>query len=119
MQDTNTYKEILTKELVTLESELQTVGRKNPGNPTDWEATEGAETEVDNAEEGDIAGAIETYENNSAVLEQLEIRLNEVKVALEKIENGTFGTCEVCNEKIEDDRLSANPAATTCKTHMN
>ena len=115
--DNNHFKDLLSKELKVLESELKTVGRKNPDKAGDWEAVEG-EVVTDTAEEGDVAEGIEQYENNSAVLEQLEIRLNEVKTALEKIEKNTYGVCEVCGEKIEEDRLEANPAATTCKLHM-
>ena len=32
---------------------------------------------------------------------------------------GTYGTCEVSGEQIEEDRLEADPAARTCKAHMN
>ena len=39
--------------------------------------------------------------------------------ALERIEKGTYGICEVGNEEIEEDRLNANPAARTCKAHLN
>lgn len=119
MNETEKFKVLLTEELTNLEAQLKTVGRKNPANPADWEAVEGGETEVDSAEEGDVAEAIESYENNSGIVAQLEPRLNEVKSALEKIENGSFGKCEVCGESIEEDRLEANPAAKTCKLHMN
>ena len=116
--DTNHFKEALTKEVEVLESELKTVGRKNPDNKSDWEAVEG-DVVTDTAEDGDVAEGIEEYENNSAVLEQLEIRLREVKDALTKIEEGKYGICEKGGEEIEQDRLEANPAAKTCKKHMN
>lgn len=119
MQDINKYKEILTKEMHTLENELQTVGRRNPSNPEDWEAVEGGVKEEHNAEDGDVADAIESLDTNSAVLDQLEMRMNEVKRALERIDEGTYGKCEVCGAQIEEDRLEANPAAKTCKEHMN
>jgi RNA polymerase-binding transcription factor DksA len=115
--DTENFKKMLVKERETLESELSTVGRKNPDNKSDWEAVEG-EVVTDTAEEGDVAEGITEYENNSAVLDQLEKRLNEVKVALGKIETGKYGICEVCGEEIESDRLEANTSATTCKKHM-
>ena len=115
-KNTKHFEKLLTTELTTLEAELATVGRKNPENPSDWEATESED--VDTAEEGEVADGIETYENNKGVLNQLEIRLQEVKVALTKIENGTYGKCEVCGEDIEEDRLEANAAAKTCKKHM-
>lgn len=115
--DTQYFKEVLSKELETLEEELATVGRKNPENPNDWEATEGED--VDQADEGEVAESMEKYKDNQAILEQLEIRMNEVKSALDKIEKGTYGICEIGGEQIEEDRLKANPSAKTCKAHMN
>ncbi len=116
--DTKKFEKILKGEMTKLESELTTVGRKNPDQTSDWEATEG-NVVTDTAEEGDVAEGIEEYEKNSAVLGQLEARLNEVKSALQKIEKGNYGVCEIGGEKIEEDRLEANPAAKTCKKHMN
>jgi leucyl-tRNA synthetase len=52
------------------------------------------------------------------ILDKLELRLGNVKTALEKIENGSYGICKICGEKIEEDRLEANPASLTCKKHM-
>ena len=37
-----------------------------------------------------------------------------IKEALERIENGTFGICEECGEKISEMRLHARPMATLC-----
>lgn len=116
--NTEHFKEKLTAELKTLETELETVGRKNPSNQADWEAKEG-EMNTDTAEEAEVAEGIEQYENNSAVLKQLEIRYNEVKDALAKIDMGTYGISEVSGLPIEEDRLEANPAARTTKAEMN
>lgn len=118
MINTEYFKEKLEAELKTVEAELETVGRKNPSNPLDWEAKEG-ETNTDTAEEAEVAEGIEEYENNSAILKQLEIRFNELKDALAKIDMGTYGICEISGLPIEEDRLEANPAARTCKAHMN
>lgn len=116
--NTEYFKEKLEVELKTIEGELETVGRKNPSNPLDWEAKEG-DMNTDTAEEAEVAEGIEEYENNSAILKQLETRYNEVKDALAKIDMGTYGTCEISGLPIEEDRLEANPAARTCKAHMN
>ena len=116
--DTQHFKDLLQKELSVLEGELATVGRKNPDNLSDWEATN-TEVEKDGAEEGDVAENIEEFENKRGIVDQLEIRLNEVKKALQKIEDGKYGICEVSEDQIELDRLEANPAAATCKLHMN
>ncbi len=115
--NTDHFKELLSGELSKLEAELSTVGRKNPDNLSDWEATEKTNG-TDGADELEVADSLEEFENNKGILNQLEIRLNEVKKALSKIDDGTFGVCEVCNEPIEEDRLEANPAAVTCKSHM-
>jgi RNA polymerase-binding transcription factor DksA len=117
VKDTKKFEDLLKTEKDRLEEELGTVGRKNPDRPNDWEAIEG-DVSVDTAEDAEVAEGIEQYENNSAVLGELEARLIEVKSALEKIENNSFGVCEVCGKEIEEDRLLANPAAKTCKEHM-
>ena len=40
-----------------------------------------------------------------------------VENALSRIENGTYGECEVCGEPIEEQRLEALPYATLCMDH--
>ena len=37
--------------------------------------------------------------------------------ALSRIENGTYGECEVCSKPIEEKRLEALPYATLCMEH--
>ena len=40
-----------------------------------------------------------------------------VENALSRIENGTYGKCEVCGEQIEEQRLQALPYANLCTEH--
>lgn len=40
--------------------------------------------------------------------------LNKIKEALSRIDDGTFGTCEVCGEDISEGRLKARPVTTLC-----
>ncbi len=115
--DTDHFKEKLEKELRIVEAELKTVGRKNPSNPSDWEPTP-QKMDVLSSDEGDIADNIEAYEENAGILKQLEIRYNEIKSALKKIKDGTFGVCETDGGPIEIERLEANPASTTCRKHI-
>lgn len=117
-QEIESLKERLSTELALVEKELKEVGRKNPSNPKDWEPTEG-ETDMDAADELEVASGITQYEEHSAILKELEIRYNEILKALEKIKAGTYGVCEISGKPIEKDRLNANPAALTCKEHMN
>ena len=115
--NTEHFKELLTNECTTLETELAKIGRKNPDVKGDWEATENSSGD-DISDEFDVADKMEEYENNRGILTQLETRLAEVKKALAKIDDGSYGICEVGGEEIEEDRLEANPSATTCKLHM-
>ncbi|HMO79073.1 MAG TPA: hypothetical protein PJ997_01570 [Candidatus Paceibacterota bacterium] len=110
--DLNYFKQKLLKEQERLISELQSVGRINPDNPMDWEPTAG-EIEENASDKNDQADNIEQYEQNAAILKELEIELNEVKHALEKIEKGTYGICEESGNPISTKRLEAYPAART------
>jgi DnaK suppressor protein len=40
--------------------------------------------------------------------------LNKIREALERIDNGTFGVCEMCGEEISEARLKARPVTTLC-----
>jgi DnaK suppressor protein len=43
-----------------------------------------------------------------------KVFLDKIQKALEKIDNGTFGTCDDCGEKISIKRLEARPETTLC-----
>ncbi len=117
--DTNHFKERLEKELATVEAELKTVAAQNPKNPADWEGKATALDAAEATEEpNEHADKLEEYEAHQAIADELEVRYNDIKAALKKAEDGTYGTCEKCGGPIEEDRLEANPAARTCKAHM-
>jgi len=40
--------------------------------------------------------------------------INKIREALERIDDGSFGTCEMCGEDISDGRLKARPVTTLC-----
>ena len=44
--------------------------------------------------------------------------LKEVDFALERIDKGTYGICEVCKDPIETERLFADPLMTLCIDHL-
>lgn len=116
--NTDNFKKQLEEEKEKLISGLQTVGRINPDNPGDWEATPGDINER-SADQNKFASNIEEYETHTAILKQLETQLLDVNDALQKIEEGKYGTCDKCGKEIEAERLGANPAARTCEEHMN
>jgi RNA polymerase-binding transcription factor DksA len=116
-QEKNQFKVALEKELAVLEKELSDVGRRNPSNKVDWEATQGNVSAEERSEPNEVADKIEEYEEHAGVLKELEKRYNDVKLALTKIDGDMYGVCEVGGEMIEPERLEANPAARTCETH--
>jgi DnaK suppressor protein len=58
----------------------------------------------------------ETFEmaKNVSLLEQVEDELSEIEAAFQRLERGTYGTCQACGRPIGDERLEAMPAARYC-----
>jgi len=117
MITTNTFKERLETEKKGLEEELGQIAIFNTETNM-WEATPDQDM-MGEIDDNDAADRFEDFEERTGMVTTLQARLLDVSRALAKIEAGTFGICEVCGEKIEADRLEANPAARTNKAHMN
>jgi len=62
----------------------------------------------------------ETFEREKdlAILESIEAELADVEHALRRLDEGTYGTCEVCGTPIDPERLEAVPAARLCREHQ-
>lgn len=45
--------------------------------------------------------------------------LQQVDQALERMDSGTYGLCQVCHDAIEPERLAADPLACFCLDHLN
>jgi RNA polymerase-binding protein DksA len=60
--------------------------------------------------------ATETFdrEKDLSILDSVEGELADVEHALQRIDDGTYGTCEACGKPIGDDRLEAMPATRYC-----
>lgn len=56
--------------------------------------------------------------SESTETRHLQHLLNEVDLALEKMDNGTFGLCETCHDTIEKDRLLIDPLCRNCLDHL-
>ena len=85
----------------------------------EWEAKgEDMETMSPMQDENEFADKLEEFDEHREELPALAARWADIKHALEKIEKGTYGICEVSGQPIEQERLEANPAARTCKKHM-
>jgi RNA polymerase-binding transcription factor DksA len=115
MKDIKKYTKLLEEEKKKLIKELETVGRKT-NVPGDWEAV-ATDLDSDSADENEVADEQEEYKSNEGIVGKLEIQLQNVEKALGKIEDGSYGKCDVCGEEIPEERLKANPAAVTCVNH--
>jgi DnaK suppressor protein len=117
--NTEHFKQKLEEELQVVEQELNELGWKDK-TTGEWDAT-GKELDVTTpmADSNEAADQLEDYQERQGETSTLEARRKDIIDALAKIKDGTYGTCEVSGEQIEEDRLEANPAARTCKAHMN
>lgn len=116
MLDKKKIKEKLEKERDILLEELHDMGKLNT-ETGEWEATP---EEIDNpeADQNNMADRFEDFEERSSMIKTLAPRLNDILRALKAIGRESFGRCEVCKKDIEMARLEANPAARTCKKHL-
>jgi DnaK suppressor protein len=106
---------VLELEKENLEEELAGHGRVQT-ETGDWE---GASTGFEGAESdpNDVADQIEELATNVPLVEELEDKHRDVIDALEKMDEGLYGLCEVCSEPIPLPRLKANPSARTDIEH--
>lgn len=102
----------LEAEKDSLEEEMASHGKLSGGV---WEGSSGSEgAEPDPT---DAADNIEELSVNVPLVGELQTRQKEILSALERMEKGRYGICEVCEKLIPFDRLEANPAARTCVEH--
>ena len=95
-----------------LERELESFAEKDKKPKGDWNTRypkfDGGKTEEE-------ADEVEEYVNLLPIENTLEIELGKVNRALRKIEKGTYGICEKCQNSISEDRLKIYPRAVYCQ----
>lgn len=118
--NTDSYKKALQEEEQRLREQLSELGVENLVTPdaVDWVATP-AEPATAEADENVAADRREDWIERRAEVAPLENRYNNIVKSLNNIDAGTYGTCEFCQQPIEEERLNANPAARTCVAHIN
>jgi len=109
-------KEKLESQKKSLQKELESFANEDKTLKHNWDARYPNREDGDKDEEAD---EVQEYDNALSLEHSLELKLRDVNVALEKIENGTYGVCEKCGKKIGEDRLLVCPEAKTClKCHQ-
>lgn len=68
------------------------------------------------SKEDENAAEVATFQDNLGLEADLQRSLDEIRHALEKLDQGTFGRCEQCGQAIDPARLEAFPSARLCMT---
>jgi RNA polymerase-binding transcription factor DksA len=101
------YRQLLEDERRQLQSELSELGH-GEGGGLDYDSNF-ADTSQVTAERGEA----------DVLAGQLQETLDEVALAQGRLEEGTYGTCQVCGVDIAPARLEAMPATRYCINHAN
>lgn len=73
------------------------------------------------AETADPAGPADPAEDrpgHEALLAEAERVLDAVDGALARLDDGSYGSCEVCGGPVDDETLAAAPTARACRAHL-
>ncbi len=116
MLDKKKIKDKLEKERDILVDQMKDIGKLNT-DTGEWEAIP-EPVERTEADQNDMADRFEDFEERSSMIHVLGGRLQSILKSLKGIGRESFGKCEVCKKDIEMARMEANPAARTCKKHL-
>ncbi len=70
--------------------------------------------ELEINDEVDYASISADSQIESSMFKQQKREFNEINIALKKIEDGSYGICEMCEESISIQRLKVKPHAKYC-----
>jgi len=109
--DTRVYRAKLDEERARLVNAYDFLVRENPGSLEDelGDIAAGNDNHL-----GDMASAMYERELDVSLEEGVQQTLDDIDLALKKIEEGTYGVCEVCGKPIGAGRLNAIPWARFC-----
>lgn len=71
-----------------------------------------------NDEDADVGTEMFEREKAVSIVESIEGRIAEVEDALRRVDDGTFGRCEVCEQPIKMERLKVRPETRYCVEHQ-
>ena len=110
--DTDEFRTLLEQERERLARSDRRMQAENSVNLED-ELGEVGGRGVDN-HLGDMASATFDRELEEGLEEGVEDTLRAIDAALARIDDGTYGTCEICGKPIGEERLRAIPWAARC-----
>ncbi|HEX6330182.1 MAG TPA: TraR/DksA C4-type zinc finger protein [Actinomycetota bacterium] len=62
----------------------------------------------------DVGSEMFERSKDQSILQHIDEQLADVEHAAQRLQKGTYGTCEACGRPIDEDRLRARPAARFC-----
>jgi len=68
---------------------------------------------------GDHATEMFEREKDQSIGQGLARKLEEIDAALDRIDRGEYGVCQVCGREISEERLEAVPATRFCREHAD
>ena len=107
--DTERFRRILLDERDRVTLTVENLHEANSGSLEDETEEETYDNHL-----ADSATATLNREIDYTLEENSEHVLSGINEALDRIENGTFGSCARCGKQIAEDRLEAIPYATRC-----
>ncbi|MDY7223082.1 yteA family sporulation protein [Halalkalibacterium halodurans] len=119
MQQYAELRERLTERKAALEQRLKQSGEL--GMQEEKGTLSGSTGELSQYDNHPADTATDLYEREKdiALYEQMSREYEEIKQALDRMENGTYGICERTGEQIPYERLEANPTARTTVAYGN
>lgn len=98
------YRDLLLEERDDLQAKLGELGADGSGLTYDSNFADSSQVTAERSEAENLVNS-------------LRETLDDVVHALEKLDNGTYGKCEVCGNDISPARLEAMPATRYCIEH--
>jgi RNA polymerase-binding transcription factor DksA len=114
--DTDEFRTLLEQERERLTKAVKFLHDENPGSLTE-ELGDIVEAGIDYNHLGDTASATFDRELDEGVGERAQQIIEEIDAALRRLDDGTYGRCEVGGEPIPVERLRAIPWARRCVAH--
>lgn len=96
-------KKQLQEELRSVTGEVSSVAGESQASFPDY-----GDDEADNSAE------VEVFTTNLSLEKVLTASMRDINAALERIDKGTYGTCKYCGKPIDERRLVARPASSSC-----
>jgi len=105
----------LERDKVRIEKQLRSFAKKDEKLKGDWDTIFPRwDGEAGGAGLEKAADEVEEYSTLLPIEYNLELKLKNIDLALEKIKKGKYGKCEKCEKEIDEKRLKIYPEARFC-----